>query len=199
MHPFTDLHQLKQNLQSELVKGEQILWIGRPDPTRLFSPGDAFLVPFSLVWGGFAIFWETSVFSSKAPFPMVLFGIPFVGMGLYFIFGRFIVKKLRREKTIYVVTDQRVMSISDFRGHNVQAAFINALPTLNCSTGRDGSGTIHFSSVPIGMGAYADSGLEFFSNGAASGFIGFYAIPDAAKVHELIMNIRRGEPVSPLV
>ena len=50
-----------------LLPNERLLWVGRPDPEVLFTPIDAFLVPFSIMWGGFAVFWEAGVISSGGP------------------------------------------------------------------------------------------------------------------------------------
>ena len=44
-----------------LLPGEQILWSGGPADGVLFFPRDALLIPFSVFWLGFAIFWESSV------------------------------------------------------------------------------------------------------------------------------------------
>ncbi len=53
--------------QPELLKDEKILWSGQPETKVLFTRADVFLAPFSVLWGGFAIFWEVSVLRSRAP------------------------------------------------------------------------------------------------------------------------------------
>ena len=59
----------------------------------MLTPRDALLIPFSFMWGGFATVWETTALSAKAPFPVALFGLPFVCVGLFMIFGRFLVDR----------------------------------------------------------------------------------------------------------
>ena len=52
-----------------LSPAERIEWVGRPDPARHLTRSDAFLVPFSIIWGGFAIFWEaTAIAGGAGPF-----------------------------------------------------------------------------------------------------------------------------------
>jgi hypothetical protein len=48
-------------IQSELVGGKSIAWMGQPNPRVVFHKHDFFLIPFSLLWGGFPIFWEGRV------------------------------------------------------------------------------------------------------------------------------------------
>ncbi|WP_146031840.1 hypothetical protein [Arthrobacter sp. AFG7.2] len=51
-----------------LREGERLLWAGQPDPKVSFTGADAFLVPFSILWG-FAIFWEfKAATTAKQPY-----------------------------------------------------------------------------------------------------------------------------------
>ena len=50
-----------------LEAGEQILWLGKPEKLHLLSAQDVFLIPFSLLWFGFAVFWEIAAFRMGAP------------------------------------------------------------------------------------------------------------------------------------
>lgn len=92
------------SMDKELRSDERVIWKGRPATGIRLRGSDAFMIPFSLLWCGFAIFWEVSALtiapSDKAVgFIFPLFGIPFVLAGLYFVFGRFIFDAKSREKT----------------------------------------------------------------------------------------------------
>src|SRR5438105_5005106 len=99
-------------LQEELGPDERLLWSGRPRKGIRLRAADLLFVPFSLLWAGFAVFWESSVIATGAPFLFKLWGIPFVLAGTYIVFGRFIVDAIQRDRTNYAVTDQRIIIIS---------------------------------------------------------------------------------------
>ena len=48
-----------REIERRLESGERLIWSGAPREGLALRRGDLFMVPFSLVWGAFAIFWET--------------------------------------------------------------------------------------------------------------------------------------------
>lgn len=164
--------------------GETILWSGHPDPSRLIGSRDAIRIPFSLLWGGFAVFWEAQALQAASfDFMFPLFGIPFVVAGQYFIWGRFLYKRWDRERTLYGLTNQRVMVL---RGRSLQSAYIKDVPAINQTTRADGSGSLEFGNLAPGAAFWADSGVDFLARGA----VAFYDIPDVAQVYRLVSEAK---------
>jgi hypothetical protein len=108
---------------SRLLPGERIVWTGRPQQGIMFTGRDGLLIPFSLMWGGFAIFWEAGVLSIPAhgatanPAALIfpLWGVPFVLIGLYMIIGRFFHDAWIRSRTRYALTDRRALILQGSR------------------------------------------------------------------------------------
>lgn len=193
--------ELTALLQEELLRDERVLWQGQPDPRNPFSPADVFLFPFSLLWGGFAVLWLIGWLGQGVPkqdgggyFFGVLLGVVFVLFGLYGVGGRFIYKAWRKRRTLYAVTDRRVLAIErGARGPRVQAGFIDRIPTINRRTRRDGSGSVKFGNAPFWMEWFENTGMEFMSWGfGGTDAPTFFDIPDADGVARLVNDLRRG-------
>lgn len=133
------------DFQGRLLPGERILWTGAPPGGFLLTPGDIFRIPFSLMWGGFAVFWEWSVLrAGNAPDFFVLWGIPFVLVGLYLIVGRFFADAWVRARTSYAVTTQRILVLRTAPTFKFTTYAIDRLPELSLEERADGRGTIRF-------------------------------------------------------
>ena len=111
--------------------------------------GDLFLIPFSLLWGGFAIFWEVSVIAAGAPLGFMLWGIPFVLFGLYMIIGRFWVEARKRARTVYGVTSERIIVLSSFMTRGIKSINIDTIADLSLTERIGGGGAIYFGTVPM--------------------------------------------------
>ena len=151
-YQVTDQYTVREKLTPYLASGETIQWVGQPDPTKLVTSADKIMIPFSVIWCGFAIFWEVmslvGPISSQDAGPSLwifpLFGIPFVLIGLYMLFGRFIAKKYMRQRTYYAVTNQRVMALVELKKPRMNSLFLSALPTINVNSEGTGSGSLVF-------------------------------------------------------
>jgi hypothetical protein len=176
--------EVERQLRIELASGECLLWSGMPRQGMLLRGSDAFAIPFSLVWGGFAIFWESSVWVRGAPLLFILWGIPFVVIGLYIIFGRFMVDSLIRSRTYYGVTDQHILIVSGFRSRHVTSLSLPGTTEISLSERSDGTGTVTFGSNLSAFG-FTPFGSTWPFGSRRSAPV-FDSIPSARAVYQLI-------------
>jgi len=149
-----------------LLSGEKVVWRGRPQQGFLLTSRDSFLIPMSLVWCGFIIFWESTVLRMpNAPIFMVLWGGLFLLVGLYLTIGRFVFDAWIRAGVLYALTDRRILILRSRPSVRFQSVSLDRLPeaTLNETSG--GRGSIRFG-APIaiwgnrslgGMGSWTPS------------------------------------------
>lgn len=141
-------------INDALSPGEKVLWSGQP-PRKLlvFRASDLFMLPFALFWTGFAIVWELGALASVAwsgesfqafslCFP--LFGVPFVLIGFYMLFGRFIMDIFTRRGTYYALTDRRVLVLTALRDRKVVSMSLHKIDQVDIVIHRDGRGTLTF-------------------------------------------------------
>jgi hypothetical protein len=135
-------YDIENELRPNLSSDEKLIWTGKPKTGILFRSSDAFLIPFSLLWAGFAVFWETSVLATGAPFPFALFGIPFVLVGLYITVGRFFLDAKKRANTIYGITPDRIIIKTGIFSREIKSLNIRTLSDITINQKADNSGTI---------------------------------------------------------
>lgn len=192
-------------IQSQLISGESIAWMGKPNPRVVFHKQDLFLIPFSLLWGGFAIFWEGGVsgfwnHSSRngAWIFGMIWGIPFVVIGQYLIWGRFLYDLWLKGRTYYAVTNRRVLVLQKGWSQKIVAAYLDSLPALTREGSGSGPGTLSFGSDTSffsGFSADSSSARRRSNWGAwnsmnVAGAPIFRDIDDVDYVYRLVSDLR---------
>jgi hypothetical protein len=154
----------------------------------MIRSSDTFVIPFSLLWCGFAIFWEASVLMTDSPWFFKVWGVPFVLVGLYFVFGRFIVDARLRQHTVYGVTSARVIIISGLLHESVQSLHLRGLADISLSEKPDGSGNVVLGRTSI-LGALVIPGWPGSRQYTPPTFEG---ISQARTVYDLIRRAQSG-------
>jgi hypothetical protein len=146
---------------SELLPGETIEWTGRPNPAVIFHQEDWLAVPFSLMWGGFAIFWLVGasgiwdIWTHRPDRTFQYFGLiwgtPFVVMGQYMIWGRFLYRRWKKQRTYYALTNLRALIVEGgFGSRASSSAYFETLTLVDKRVRRDGIGSISFGGAVTG-------------------------------------------------
>lgn len=179
----------KRIVEKQLSPNEQLFWFGRPRQGFFFRKSDALMIPFSLMWGGFAIFWNAGVWSGNAPIFFRLWGLPFLIVGLYMIFGRFFVDVWQRKKTFYGVTNERIIIISGLINQSIKSLSLKTLTDITMEELTSGLGTITFG-TPNTTNWYGNSNFPF--NRKREEIVpNFEQIPQTKTVYETIRNAQK--------
>ena len=160
------------------INGEYVLWRGKPGKGKLLTKSDVFMIPFSLFWCGFAVFWVVSTFQNAGFFSV--FGIPFVGVGIYIVIGRFFHMAWLRKRTFYVITNHKIIRK---QGKKVNVLMGKSMPSYSVITYANGYGSIRFFSPDhsgrTGFNGYvADKNVFSLEN-----------IPDVIRVQQILTQI----------
>lgn len=103
------MQEARRLVESRLHDGEQLLWVGRSDPGRMFVDADRHLIPLGALWTGFVVTGLVGAAIGSAH-PAVLVGLSaLLLLGLHILGGRFLVKRHRKRTDVYAVTDRRVL------------------------------------------------------------------------------------------
>lgn len=189
-----------EEISIELTSGESILWIGQPLARVVFHRSDWFAVPFTFLWGGFAVFWEHLALGSWNPLHvkggvssfMALWGVPFVLMGQYIIWGRFFYTAWKKRRTYYALTSKRILVVSTGTVRRVTDSYVRSIQSVVLTTRPDGIGTIEFAPEPEqqsfwGKPNWSNRGPQLMLNLSR---LVFYNIEDAKGVYRLIQAQR---------
>ena len=179
--------ELQNELQDAVAHNERLLWAGKPKTGVLFRPSDTFLIPFSILWCGFAIFWESMALQAGSLL-FIIFGIPFVLVGLYITIGRFFADSMRRKNTIYGITTGRVIIKSGIFNKELKSINIKNITDLTLTEKPDGSGTILFGPSPAQRAVAFNTGNTWQGSKVVNGL---EFVEEARKVYNILVQAQK--------
>jgi hypothetical protein len=123
---------------------------------------------------------------------MVFWGIPFVCIGTYMMFGRFFYQRWVQSNTFYAVTNQRILILNTARGRTIQALFHNQLPDITKTVNKKGIGSLLFGGDPrMGGMTTMPLGSPVIGQRRVALAPAFANIKDVDKVYEIIAKQRK--------
>ncbi|MGB7405328.1 MAG: hypothetical protein WA906_06545 [Pacificimonas sp.] len=139
-----------QDLRSELLPGEQLVWSGAPDARRSALASWP-IVAFGIPWTAFSLFWEAMAvggFLSQdgAGFTWMavvfgLFGLPFIAIGFGMLGAPLWVYR-KAQATLYGITDRRVLSVTNTKTKSVESVAGKQIGPIKRTQRGDGTGTL---------------------------------------------------------
>ena len=128
-----------KQIQPELVSDESIIWAAMPNPKIIFHSDDWAAIPFSILWLGFFIFWEAEALGltkgTGIPHGRDLFfelwGIPFLLIGNFMLWGRFLWDAWIKRRTYYAITNRRVILLQCSWKKRISSLFLRELPAIS--------------------------------------------------------------------
>lgn len=186
------MRRLHDRLRDRLAASETLLWSGRPRQGIVFRGLDFLLIPFGLAWTGAILFvvGEALVLNgalergSSGLGSVALLVLPFVTGGLYVAVGRLGIEACQRARTVYGVTDQRVLILSGLLRRSLRAVGDRSLAHASVTERPDGRGTIAFAPMTARAAFRVAAQMTVFGSVPPM----FDTIPDARAVYRLILD-----------
>ena len=129
---------------------EYELWRGKSK--GMSAQQKMIMIPFGIFFLAFALIWTVGASAVGGPFG--LFGLPFIAVGAYIVFGKNIVGK----KTYYVITNKRIYRSQAGRVDMVDLA---NLPPMRTQGHSNGAGSIYFGEHHYRMNGRNHYGVVF--------------------------------------
>jgi hypothetical protein len=155
----------------------------------VFEPIDRFLVPFHVLWlGGFVfLMLNKTIIVSPVGLPIVVI---FLGVGLYALFGRLIIRALAVRSSTYTITDQRLtVTMRVFGRRREFSEHLRTLKPPLLDEHHDGTGTIKFGSSSSAMAEVRE--MQQTQRFFAPNPLVLHAIPHARHVRDIIATAQR--------
>lgn len=172
-------------------KDERVLWAGRPRQGIVFVHHDLWVIPLGIAAMGFGAFVIFRILSHNED-GSVGSGIPLILIGLYLSFARLLGDAGLRKRTVYGLTDKRIVIVTGLALRVVKAWNLRQVADIRWSQGTGGIGTVSFR-CPGWLSDYWDcrtsAGITGFYVPGIEYVLpwGFEMIDDARKIYDLII------------
>lgn len=195
------LNEIQQHLLSE----ENILWTGKSDDNKIFTIKDILWIPLTCTFLFGALVVELSgiimLFDPEGSLQkdssrglglvLSLLGIILIMFMYYLTIGRFVVKKSYKKYTNYVVTNKRVIVLSNYcKRKKIIEEYIDKITDVHILVNGSGNGTLKFGEINSPNKMLASSSLLEHLMFPIEEIPIFYDIDDAEKVYELVNNLK---------
>jgi hypothetical protein len=178
-------YELQTELSSTLHAGEKLVWAGKPKKGILFSSTDIILIPFSMLWGGFAIAMEILVIIAHVWIAIILI-FPFVVVGLQLMIGRFFFDARKRARTIYGLTRDRLIIKTGEGEQAVKSMPIASMSDMTLDLKKDGTGSIQF-----GLGEFMSVKMSGSDMAGKQFITSVDRIYDVRELYDKIIELQR--------
>lgn len=189
----TNETDIRERFLPHLTDSECVLWVGQPDPKRLFCHEDYFIVPISLtilIWSVYNELGTLGLVHAHIEVGLmpILIGLAFCWLGWQLAFGRLLSQRQWKLNTWYAVTDRRVLVLSTYRQQYLTAYGHKTLTmvSVTCDHAKFGSVVFaprHDDNLKVRSRTMDALHLRNSANWPAEGF---FDIADAPFVGQLI-------------
>ncbi|HCS40699.1 MAG: hypothetical protein ACYDH2_03290 [Anaerolineaceae bacterium] len=132
----------------ELNAGESIEWCGKPNQEIFFEKEDIVTLLPNLVFSSLIVFILSKFFLNTISFlgivVFILLTTLFTFNAITMLAGKLIIGPWRHRKTVYAVTNQRIIIISGIENRNIKSIRLTGLKEINVSYRKNGKGIIRF-------------------------------------------------------
>jgi hypothetical protein len=169
-----------------LREGEMIVWTGKPKNGIRLIESDRIFLPMSIILIGFSGFLDYVMIYYQPGIFYIIITLTLNLIAVYTSIGRFILSKMRREKTFYCITSQRILKCINDSPPKWSTLPLKNIEKIEYTQENDGAGFILFGDTnplfPWLLGSINFSKEEF---------PGFEMIPDVKKVYQIIISLLR--------
>lgn len=148
--------EISTSVNQYLRQGEAVQWSGSPMANVHFITWDAFLIPFSLF-----VLW---VFINQLSITNInVIDIIFFMFFYQFSIGRFFTKYRIKKRTIYYLTNERIIIYDKSKEKIIEEQEIKSVSRITKKIGRNGIGRVEFGKISLTQLAGGNTGMDFLS------------------------------------